>query len=438
MLVSLFGGIVHKNSVSSGHRNGTWMRRHAKPALLCAVGVMSLTAFVWLGYEFWRLFFDPKLLFGRKVVTGGIDLKILHDFVHGWFSGAPIYHDNSGRIFPARLATYPPASFAITWPLLGWLGFSGARILWMAVTLLSLAFLVRTFARESGSQTPLERVFAGLIPLAAYPCGAAIGNGQFTIVVVACLMASLLLLARGEARWKTDIAASCLFLFALVKPHISAPFFWMALFIPCRMRPALLISGGYCALTIFASFWQEAGPVSLLADWLSRATNAAGVAGYVNLHMLLAVFGLERFGLHVSLLLLSGLGVITYFCRCSDFWLLLGITSITARLWTYHQWYDDLLILLSLLVLLRIAHSYTSSTVTARTAGILFRANLVLMLVPGGQFLVPPPGDNLYLAALAFSWLASLGFLLHTAWKERGITAIGKDTGKELPDSLPT
>lgn len=429
---------MHRVHIPGESRSHAWLKKHETSLLACAVGLMSIISLVWLGYESWRLLFEPKLLFGRKVLTGGIDLKILHDFVHGWFAGVPVYDDNTGLKFPARLATFPPASYLLTWPLLGWLGFSGTRVLWMAATLFSLAFLVRTFARESGSQKPLERVLSGLIPLAAYPSGAAIGNGQFTIVVVACLMASLLLLARGEDRWDTDIAASCLFLVALIKPHISAPFFWMVLFIPGRMRPALLISGGYCALTIFASCWQEAGPVSLLADWISRATNAAGVAGYVNLHMLLAVFGLERFGLHLSLLLLSGLGVTIYCFRRSDFLLLLGITSITARLWTYHQWYDDLLILLSMPALLRIVHSHAACPAAARTAGILFSANLVLMLVPGGQFLVPPPADDFYRAALAFSWVASLFFLLHRAWLERGNPSMGKNTGSELPDILPS
>jgi hypothetical protein len=44
-------------------------------------------------------------------------------------------------------------------------------------------------------------------------------------------------------------------------------------------------------------------------------------------------------------------------------WLLLGVTALVARFWTYHRWYDDLLILLPMIALFRIAQQRPSADV---------------------------------------------------------------------------
>jgi len=51
-----------------------------------------------------------------------IDLKSRHDEVQRWFSGKPVY----GGV----RATYPPQSFVLLWPFLGWMTLSAARWLW--------------------------------------------------------------------------------------------------------------------------------------------------------------------------------------------------------------------------------------------------------------------------------------------------------------------
>jgi len=369
-------------------------------------------AFAWLGYEFWRLYREPEKLFGRAILSGGIDLKLMQKLVQNWFAGIPIYS-------VSRYAVYPPASYVIAWPLVGWLDYGESRLLWTAVTLLSLAFLIRLCIRESGASTPLEMAFAGLMPLAAYPAGAIIGNGQLTIVVISTLTLSLLVLTRGEAGWKTELIASCLFLAALVKPHVSAPFFWIAFFIPGRMRPALLIASGYCAMTFLAAAWQDAGLLSLLTGWLSRGTDVTAKAGYANLQLTFASHGFKNFGPFASLFILSVLGVIIHSCRRVDIWLLIGITAITARFWSYHQWYDDLLILLPMIALFRVAKSASQPELPTLLAGTLLGICMFMMLAPGGHFLLPPPSAIVYMSVLSSVWLIILVFLVRLAWKER-------------------
>ena len=45
----------------------------------------------------------------------------------------------------------------------------------------------------------------------------------------------------------------------------------------------------------------------------------------------------------ISLILLGGLGAWVYRFRRVDVWLLIGVSAVIARLWTYHRTYDDLL-----------------------------------------------------------------------------------------------
>jgi hypothetical protein len=257
------------------------------------------------------------------------------------------------------------------------------------------------------------------MPLAAYPAGAIIGNGQLTILVISSLTLSLLLLARKKEGWKPDLIASCLFLAALVKPHVSAPFFWIALFIPGRARPALLIISGYCAITFFAAAWQDAGLLTLMTGWLSRGTEATANAGYANLQISFACLGLKGLGPFASLFILLVLGVIIYSCRRADIWFLIGITAITARFWTYHQWYDDLLILLPMIALFRVAKSASSPESISLMAGTLLGACMLMMLAPGGHFVLPSPWNGVYLTALASVWLIILAFLARIAWMDR-------------------
>ena len=409
MYVSL--RIIPMNYFDAPRLYGWWQERR-RPVLFCAVALMSFVAFVWLGYEFWRLYREPEKLFGRTILNGGVDLKLMHYFVQNWFAGVPM----KSLLWDS---VYPPASYVIAWPLVGWLSYGESRLLWTAVNLLSLAFLIRLCTRESGAMTPLERAFAGLMPLAAYPAGAIIGNGQLTILVISTLALSLLLLTRGEKGWKTDLIASCLFLAALVKPHVSAPFFWIALIIPGRARPALLIISGYCAMTFFASAWQDAGLLTLMTDWLSRGTAVTADVGYANLQLSFASHGFKHLGLFASLFVFSALGVFIHSCRRADIWLLIGVTAIAARFWTYHQWYDDLLILLPMIALFRVAKSSSQPELPTLLAGTLLGVCTFMMLAPGGHFLFPPPSAKVYMSVLSSVWLIILVFLVRLAWKER-------------------
>jgi hypothetical protein len=372
-----------------------------------AISAMTVAALVWLGYEFWRLVW-------RQDYMGALDLRLRHDEVNRWFSGKKVY----GEIVTA---VYPPATYVLLWPFLGWMAFSTARWLWALTTILALAWFIHQALRESRARTSLERTFLALIPLSGYATGAAIGNGQLPVHLLPVLLASLLLLNRAEHRWRDDLAAAGLFIVALAKPSFTAPFFWLALLLPRRMRPALFIAGGYLGLTIFAVTFQHESVADMIRGFIANTqitfTDHAIGYSHSNLHSWLAYFGMLRWLAAASFLMLSALGLWTYIHRRIDVWVLIGVTALIARFSSYHGWYDDVLLFLPMIALFRISTNPGRAHTDAASAGILFGANLLFMIAPGGLYLFPRPWNTAYVAVQTLLWICMLAFLMRQARK---------------------
>ncbi|MCI0627900.1 MAG: DUF2029 domain-containing protein [Acidobacteria bacterium] len=320
-----------------------WWADHGTRVLRVAVMLMAIAAFLRLTFKFYLLVWEPGFI-------GANDLKLRHTEVHGWFAGRPVYEEL------APYANYPPASYALLWPFLGWLPVPLARWLWAATTVVMLGWFVSLLLRESTARTPLERTFVALLPLSTYATSSAIGNGQLIVYILPALIAGLTLLRR-QGGWHQDMLGAVLFVVALVSPTIVSPFFWVLLFVPGRMRPAMLVVLSYGLLTLFATWFQKAPPLSVIGDWLEHGRQLAVAEGwgYANLHSWLAAFGLQAWNLPASLLVLGALGVWVYRHRRIDLWLLLAVSAVVARIWTYHRLYNDLLILFPMIACFRIA-----------------------------------------------------------------------------------
>lgn len=374
---------------------------------------MFFIALVWLGYQFWRLLLGSAPIWPSSPI-GAIDLNLNQNEVQHWFAGSPIYHESKN-------AVYPPASYVILWPFFGWLGFTAARWLWAITAVVALYWLIHLILRESGAKTPLERLFVTLMLLSMYATGAAIGNGQLIDHLLPVLIAGILLLQQKQAGWRMDLFSATLLLGALVKPNITVPFFWIILFVPNRLRPALLVSIGYGALTLLGASFQESGLVSLLHDWVKQITVLSIYGGHTNLHSWLSSLGLKEWNLPASAIVLGLLGLWTYRNRQKELWLLLGVTAIIARLWTYHLWYDDLLMILPMVTLFRIAKRGTPTPTDRRDvfASILLFIMILANLAPGGRYLLPPPWKNYYITGQVLVWIVTLTFLINQTRQER-------------------
>ena len=377
-----------------------WLERRVL-VLPVAVVVLALFALLKLGSEFWRLLADTG-------VYGAIDLQLRHTQVHRWFAGSPVYAE-------LHNALYPPASHAILWPLVGWLDFTPARWLWAGSSVVMLGWLGWLIVRESGAETRLERAFVALLLLSMNATGVTIGNGQLIIHCLPFLLSGLFLLHRGRGDWRDDLLAALLILVALVKPSITAFFFWAVLFFPGRLRPAVLVVSVYLALTLFAAAFQGGGLPTLIAGWLRNSADVGARLGYGNLEMWFADVGLPGWGILASLLVLGILGVWTYIHRDVDIWLLLGVTALVARMAVYHMVYDDLLVLLPMVTLFRIAKRAEAADGDDVVAGVLLAVLVLVMLAPARLQFPSSPWSPLFAIGHVSVWLVVLLFLLRHA-----------------------
>ena len=381
--------------------------RHGHSVLRVAVPLMVVAAVVWLGYQFWRLLWDPN-------PTAAIDLKQRMTELRAWHAGEATY----GELVTA---VYPPASYVTLWPFLGWPSVSAARWIWAVTAAACLVWLVGILLREYRCEKPWERAFVVVLPLSMYATGATIGNGQLLVHVLPVLLAGLLLLRRPKT-WARDVLCGGLIMAALVKPNATAPFFWIVLLVPGGFRAAILGALGYVGLTLLAASFQNATAAELLVDWFMQAET--GVAwgnergGYANQSQWLARIDLADWTTEASLAVLAGWGIWTYAHRRISLWILIGTTAVIARFWTYHPWYDDLLLLLPMFALFLITKRAPSPRLRV-AAGILVGCSLASLLAPGGLYLLPTPWRTLYVAFQIATWSLMFILLVAHAWRLR-------------------
>ena len=283
----------------------------AAAVLMLVMSAMMLTA------RFTRLISTP---------TGAVDLRYYFDWAHLWFQGQPVYALPEGP-------EYPPASMPIFWLLVGWLSFDQARLWWAMIDVVALAGLAIGFVRLSGAEGLARRAFVALMLPSMTPTGAAVGNGQLILHVLPILLIALFVLPRRAPGWRRDIVAGLLLAVTLVKPTISAPFFWVA-WLTCGMRAVVLAAGAYVGLTLFAAAFQDAALWDLLKASIANGASQAALTVDVNVHFGLRLLGLNAWMVPASALALGGLGVWTYRHRRLDVWVLLGVAALVARLWT--------------------------------------------------------------------------------------------------------
>lgn len=433
-----------------------------RAALMAAIALMCIVSVVWLSYQSWRYFYVPKQLGSQRVSLGAIDLHNRFMETRAWFRGENVY-----AIYPD--AVYPPASYALLGIVFNRLRWKIVKLLWYGLSLASVGVLSWQLVRHSLAQTRLERVFVALMPFAFYATGAALGNGQLVVFVLPLVLNAVLLLTRPSLKTWDTWRGALLMLFALVQPTIAAPFFWLVMFVAPRIKPAVLVVAMYLGLTAFAvpfqigatipakpkpvgktpaaakakasaptpttapaptptpgevpppNALQTDGSVQILNTWSARATHGAYQGslkgGYASVHDLLAALGLARWNWSVSLAILLVLGAWIFRNRQADLWLLLAVTAIVARMWTYHRWYDDLLLLFPLIALFRMTKLPQYSPQVKTLAAALFFWIWLFLLAPGVLYTVRDP--NVLLGIQVTGWIAGLVFLGCQVHRER-------------------
>ena len=95
----------------------------------------------------------------------------------------------------------------------------------------------------------------------------------------------------------------------------------------------------------------------------------------------------------------------------------MGITGLFTRFWTYHGWYDDLLVLPAMIALYRIAKQGESSLGFDVMAGTLLGVTLCIMVAPGGQYLLSSPWNMVFMNVQMILWAIDMIFLHKMASK---------------------
>jgi hypothetical protein len=315
--------------------------------------------------------------FGELLWRSALDLTTRTVHVHRWFAG--------GEFYRAQSSTYPPASYLLLWPIVGWLPFQIVRCVWALLVIVSLGWTMRWCAQTLGG-CRVERYFIAAFVLAMTATGRAIFLGQLMPLLLACLtlsMASVAPRAAGRIGWKREFFVWFLMLFALVKPSVSAPFLWLILWSQAPTRVPVGVVLGYAALTVAALWFQNAG-LGELSGWAHTVNRDIYEVseGYANVRAWMGGLGLKAWSHPVSLLILAWLGWWTHRYRSAELWLLLGVVGLVARGWTYHASYDDMLLIFPIIALFRIARDSKYPASTSFQARLLLFGLVLTLLIP--------------------------------------------------------
>ncbi|HWM94590.1 MAG TPA: glycosyltransferase family 87 protein [Thermoanaerobaculia bacterium] len=333
--------------------------------------------------------------------AAAFDLRLRYEETHRWFAGSPVYDQMAG-------ADYPPASYGLLWPLIGWLGWPAARALWLACSLAALATLsVIAFRAVKGRSG--TRVLAAILPWAAYGTAWTIGVGQLGLVSLAAGLGGTLL-ARRTGR---KALAGLLFALSLVKPTLTAPFFWLLL--ATSPVSGFVAVVAYGVVTLAASAFQPGPLTQVLTGWIDNG-HLHVARGYGNVADWASALGHPGWGLPLAFAMLAALGVWVLRHRHTDVWILLGVSAFVARFFTYHYHPDDLLMIVPMIALLRLASDESIPSGVRRASAAVFTLAAFAQLVPTRYFTdfgarVAGAAEGLQVAV----WLAAVSVLVWAA-----------------------
>jgi hypothetical protein len=339
-----------------------------------------------------------------------INVAFRHDELVRWFSGLSIYHEGFGR------QAYPPASYVVLWPILGWLPYEAGRVVYAGATLAATAVLALLSYHLAPRHPLREKLLLIVVLFASYPVQVAVILGHLMPVqVVALVTVAAVLLNRAPASVWRDLAASACLAASLSKPTLAPPLIAAILIGRWRLRPVLLTGGIYSALSLFASAFQPAGVVALHVAWL-RSSVDYGVEhsmaqGVPNLHGWLNTVGLGGWAPVGSVVALGAFCVWAWQRRGADVWMLIGAAATVARLWAHHRPYDDIVMFLAAIALLRVARRPDPRL--ARLAALLLAATCAALLTPAWAIYdISPVMIRLVLAAQTALWVGLLIFFI--------------------------
>jgi hypothetical protein len=254
------------------------------------------------------------------------------------------------------------------------------------------------------------RALAAVLPWSAYGSALTLGVGQLGLICVAAGLGGVLLAHRAGRSPAGVAGASLLFTLSLVKPTLTAP--WFGLLLLASPIAACLAVVLYGAATLIASSFQPEPLSRLLTGWIDNG-HLHATRGYGNLADWATALGFGGWIVPLSFAMLAGLFVWILRHRRADLWILLGVSAFVARFFTYHYYVDDLLTIVPMIALLRLATQGTDRPVHRRAAAAVFLLAVLAQLTPTRFFTEMGPGIAWATGSFqTLVWLAAAGVLV--------------------------
>jgi hypothetical protein len=270
--------------------------------------------------------------------------------------------------YGAPEATYPPPAVGLLALAIGWLRTTDQVLaLWLGVNVIALGAVVWLLNKTFGHRphwTPIPNCVATLTLLALYsPTYYAIANGQFSLLVLACV---LLGVQRGVNESLAGLASGL----ALIKPSISLPFLLMDIALRRWRRVAIAISF-QAALMIGVAIGVHQNPFSLVHEWLS--VSQYFLSGMYTLQELINVCGLRGTPLATAITAtaLGTIAVTIYAFRRRPPIDLMTFVGVASALWMYHHYYDFVMLIPGVMVVLGWATTWRGTRTRTWKTGLL-------------------------------------------------------------------
>lgn len=321
-----------------------------------------------------RLLVQSRELVAGTSYAAAFDLHMRWVEASRWVAGLPVYETTK--------TNYPPATYALLAPLIGRLDWPTLRVVWLVIcwaALLALSALAASAVRR-----PAARALAAVLPGAVYGTALTLGVGQLGLVALACGLGAVLLARRrcGCGWWSL---AGALFAVSMVKPTLTAPWLWL-LFVAAAPLAAAVAVVLYLAATLAALVSQPEPWSAVIATWLDNTRLHMG-RGYGSVADAAVVSGHGSLALPLGMLVLAFFALWSWRYRRGDAWLLLGVGAVVARVFTYHYYVDDLLALVPMIALLRLAtEALPAPPSVRRVARVVLAAAIAAELLPTRLF----------------------------------------------------
>jgi hypothetical protein len=307
------------------------------------------------------------------------------------------------------LAGYPPwalfSGYFLYWP-----SWPNTRLFYAAIQLVCLLWLVSCAYRQGLSADRHCAALSAAAMAATASFCTTLANGQYGILVITLLAAAMQLDDAAH-----PIAAGLLAGIACLKPTLSGPF--LLIYLARKRWSTIACALGYMIIaSCIVWYATHASPMRMIGQMIHGGEGYAN-AGYGPLSLAIGL------GMNVRVATpLVGLGgaaltlIACILLRDRPSLQLLALTGVAARFWTYHQTYDNLVVVFLLIALTRAAWEARS-------------AQLIAALIAVGLTLWLPAKftDQIWFQlAQCLIWITGLAILLRSGSGGLSLSSPGK------------